>query len=110
MVRHVFHRLFSADSLNSTVPILKSINYWSFPGGLESTLCPFDAIKLAKELGFDAIELCLGDGPEMDLNTTEEFCQKLVQEAKVFGISIPSVASGTYWGRSLADGKAEIRD
>src|SRR5688572_15777095 len=46
----------------------------------------------------------------MDLNTTEEFCQKLVQEAKDFGISIPSVASGTYWGRSLADGKAEVRE
>lgn len=92
------------------MPVLKSINYWSFPGGLESTLCPFDAIKFAKKLGYEAIELCLGDGPEMDLNTTEEFCQKLVQEAKDFGISIPSVASGTYWGRSLADGKAEVRE
>lgn len=90
--------------------ILKSINYWSFPGGLEATLCPFEAIKLAAEHGYDAIELCLGDGPEMDLNTTEEFCQKLVQEAKDYKISIPSVASGTYWGRSLADGDPAIRE
>lgn len=90
--------------------ILKSINYWSFPGGLEATLCPFEAIKLAAEHGYDAIELCLGDGPEMDLNTTEEFCQKLVQEAKDYKISIPSVASGTYWGRSLADGDPVIRE
>lgn len=90
--------------------ILKSINYWSFPGGLEATLCPFEAIKLAAEHGYDAIELCLGDGPEMDLNTSEEFCQKLVQEAKDFNISIPSVASGTYWGRSLADGDPAIRE
>ncbi len=90
--------------------ILKSINYWSFPGGLEATLCPFEAIKFAAEHGYDAIELCLGDGPEMDLNTSEEFCQKLVQEAKDFNISIPSVASGTYWGRSLADGDPAIRE
>ena len=90
--------------------ILKSINYWSFPGGLEATLCPFEAIKLAAEHGYEAIELCLGDGPEMDLNTSEEFCQKLVQEARDFNISIPSVASGTYWGRSLADGDPAMRE
>lgn len=90
--------------------ILKSINYWSFPGGLEATLCPFEAIKLAAQNGYDAIELCLGDGPEMDLNTTEDFCKQLVQEAKDYKISIPSVASGTYWGRSLADGDAAIRE
>ncbi len=89
--------------------IQKSINYWSFPGGLEATLCPFEAIKLAAENGYDAIELCLGDGPEMDLNTSEEFCQKLVQEAKEYNVSISSVASGTYWGRSLADANAEVR-
>lgn len=90
--------------------ILKSINYWSFPGGLEATLCPFEAIKLAAQNGYDAIELCLGDGPEMDLNTAEDFCKQLVQEAKDYKISIPSVASGTYWGRSLADGDAAVRE
>lgn len=90
--------------------LLKSINYWSFPGGLESTLCPFEAIKFAAEHGYDAIEICLGDGPEMGLDTTQEFCSKLVQEAKDFGISIPSVASGTYWSRALGDASAESRN
>ncbi|MBC8063918.1 MAG: sugar phosphate isomerase/epimerase [Chlorobia bacterium] len=89
--------------------LLKSINYWSFPGGLESTLCPFEAIKLAKEHGYEAIELCLGDGPEMGLDTTEESCGKLIQAAKDFGISIPSVASGTYWSRALGDATPESR-
>ena len=89
--------------------LLKSINYWSFPGGLESTLCPFEAIQLAKDHGYEAIELCLGDGPEMDLNTTEEFCQKLVQEGKDLGIQLASVASGTYWSRALGDESESTR-
>jgi L-ribulose-5-phosphate 3-epimerase len=89
--------------------LLKSINYWSFPGGLESTLCPFDAMELAKKHGYDAIELCLGDGPEMALDTTEEFCAKLVQESKDLNLPIASVASGTYWARSLGDSDPVIR-
>lgn len=89
--------------------IQKSINYWSFPGGLESTLCPFEAIQMAKDFGFDAVELCLGDGPEMALDTTEEFCKKLVQEGIDLGVKLSSVASGTYWARALGDGDARVR-
>ncbi len=37
-----------------------SASYWMFEGGLEATLPPADAIKQAKDLGFDAIELCIG--------------------------------------------------
>ena len=90
--------------------VLKSINYWSFPGGLEATLCPFEAMELAKNHGYDAIELCLGDGPEMGLDTTQEFCTKLVQESKDLDLPIASVASGTYWARALGDGDPGIRE
>lgn len=89
--------------------VLKSINYWSFPGGLEGTLCPFEAIQLAKSHGFEAIELCLGDGPEMNLDTTEEFCKKLIQEGKDLGVQIASVASGLYWSRALGDAGESAR-
>ena len=44
--------------------LLKSINYWSFPGGLEGSLDVFEAMNLAKQHGFEAIELAIGDsGP-----------------------------------------------
>ena len=89
--------------------ILKSVNYWSFPGGLDATLCPFEAMQLAKEYGYDAIELCLGGDPEMGFDTTEEFCQKLVQESKELGIPISSVASGSYWTCALGDADAGSR-
>lgn len=90
--------------------ILKSINYWSFPGGLEGTLCPFEAIKLAKRYGYDAIELCIGDGGELGLDTTEAKCQELLADAANQGIKIASVASGLYWSRALADGEQKQRD
>lgn len=84
--------------------LLKSINYWSFPGGLEGTLDVFDALKLAKELGFQAIELGIGDAGALHLGTTEGECYKIRAKASEMGLSIPSVASGLYWDRALGDG------
>ena len=36
-----------------------SASYWMFEGGLEAALPVADAMAQAKELGFDAIELCV---------------------------------------------------
>lgn len=90
--------------------VLKSINYWSFPGGLEGNLCPFEAIKLAKRYGFEAIELCIQEGGESGLDLTEQKCRDLVAEAAAQGVKIASVASGLYWSRALADGEPAQRE
>src|SRR5579862_2873189 len=37
---------------------LKSINYWSYPGGLEGTLPVFEFLEKAKTHGYEAVELC----------------------------------------------------
>jgi len=89
--------------------VLKSINYWSFPGGLEGNLSPFEAIKLAKKYGFEAIELCIQEGGPSGLDLTEQTCRDLVAEAANQGVQIASVASGLYWSRALADGEASQR-
>ncbi|HMS56266.1 MAG TPA: sugar phosphate isomerase/epimerase family protein [Fimbriimonadaceae bacterium] len=83
--------------------IQKSLNMWSFPGGLEGTLCPFDFIKHAHENGFAAVELCIGEGTHLDTSADEDFCRRLAKEASDFGMSIPSTASGLYWSRALGD-------
>jgi L-ribulose-5-phosphate 3-epimerase len=83
--------------------ILKSINYWSFPGGLEGTLDVYEALRLAKEHGFEAIELGIGDTGSLHLGTTEEECMSISAKAQEMGLSIPSVASGLYWDRSIGD-------
>jgi hexulose-6-phosphate isomerase len=83
--------------------LLKSINYWSFPGGLEGSLDVVEAMRLAKEHGFEAIELGIGDSGALHLGTTEDECRAMRGKADEIGISIPSVASGLYWDRSLGD-------
>ena len=83
--------------------LTKAINYWSFPGGLEGSLDVFEALKLAKDHGFEAIELGIFDSGALPLNITEGRCQEIKSEAARLGLSLPSVASGLYWSRSLGD-------
>jgi len=90
--------------------LLKSINYWSFPGGLEGLLDVFEAIQLAKEHRFQAIELAIGEEGSLSLNTTEAECQRIVAHAREQGIELQSVASGLYWSRNLASANSEEQE
>ncbi len=90
--------------------ILKSINYWSFPGGLDGTLPVKDFFQQAKDNGFSAVELAIGEpGSALGTDATKEDCFKIVELAKTIGVELPSVASGLYWGRNLADAEASNR-
>lgn len=84
--------------------LLKSINYWSYPGGLAGSLDPIAFMRQAKAHGFPAVELAIGDvGSALPVDATEAQCKELVAAAQEIGVVIGSVASGLYWGRSLGD-------
>lgn len=84
--------------------LLKSINYWSMPGGLEGTLDPVDFLRTAKDHGYQAAELAIGDASSaLGVDASESKCRKIVEEAQRIGIQLPSVASGLYWDRNLGD-------
>lgn len=83
--------------------LIKSINYWSFPGGLEGTLDVYEAMRLAKEHGFEGIELGIGDSGALHTGTGEEECVRIRARAQELGLSMASVASGLYWDRALGD-------
>ena len=83
--------------------LIKAINYWSFPGGLEGALDVFEAIRLAKEHRFDALELGIFEKGALQLDVTEKRCSEIREEAKRVGVELLSVASGIYWTRSLGD-------
>lgn len=89
--------------------LLKGLNAWSLPGGLEGTLRPEDAIAKAKQYGFEALELCVAPEGELGLDVTESRCREIVSAADSAGIALRSVASGTYWGRSIGDPDADTR-
>ena len=86
-----------------------SASYWMFEGGLEATLPVADAMAQAKDLGFDAIELCIGSQGVLTHETTEAQCREIVAKAKELGIEIAGVASGESWGCSPSDDDPAVR-
>ncbi len=87
----------------------KGINYWSFPGGLQNSFDPFEAIKLSKKYGYQALEFGVSDSGVLPLSITEQECQKIKQAADSEGIALDSLASGLYWSRALGDGNPAQR-
>lgn len=89
--------------------ILKSINYWSMPGGLEGSLDVSLFLATAKKYNFDAVELCIGESGALGLDVSEARCMEIAAEATELGLSIPSTASGLYWSRALGDSSEAAR-
>lgn len=83
----------------------KGINIWSFPSSMNVEAC----IKVAKEAGFDGIELALNETGELSLESNESEIKRYRQLADDHGIELTSLASGLYWTYALTSGKAEIR-
>ncbi len=81
----------------------KSINIWSFVGKTNK-----EAMKLAKDAGFEGIELALGAEGEISMTSTDEELLSIKAYAEELGIKIPSISSGLCWADSLsADDPAE---
>ena len=86
-----------------------SASYWMFEGGLEATLPVAEAMRQAKDLGFDAIELCIGSQGVLTHETTEQQCAEIVARAQELGLEIAGVASGESWGSSPSDDDPAVR-
>jgi L-ribulose-5-phosphate 3-epimerase len=80
-----------------------SASYWMFEGGLEATVQVADAMAQARDLGFDAIELCIASSGVLTHETTQAQCKQIVAKAGELGIEIASLASGESWGCSPTD-------
>jgi len=90
----------------------KSINYWSFPGVLagKAEFELRECMKLAKDAGFDAIELALEEKGEINLNSSRQDIDKIVEMSKEVGIELSSLASGLLWDYSLTSSETKIRE
>lgn len=90
--------------------LLKSVNYWSFPGGLEGTLDPVTAVRLARQHGFEAVELAVGpSGSALGTDASDAQLAAIVQAAREEGVQLASLASGLYWERNLASADPSAR-
>lgn len=88
---------------------IKSISYWSFPGGLEGTRPVTEVFLLARRAGFEAVEVALSATGDISLYTTEKETKHIVRAASDAGIQISSVATGLFWGKSLSSDDPGVR-
>jgi L-ribulose-5-phosphate 3-epimerase len=78
--------------------VIKSISYWSFPAGMKLK----SRMKLAKDAGFEAIELTLeGPGAEINMKTTAAEIKAIKQMADKIGLQTPTFATGLYWSEPM---------
>jgi len=88
---------------------VKSISYWSFPGGLVGTRPVAEVFALARKAGFEAVEVALSGVGDLSLSTTEKEAQGIVRSARDAGVRISSVATGLFWGKSLSSDDPGVR-
>ncbi len=86
-----------------------SASYWMLEGGLAAALPVDEAMAQAKQLGFDAIELCVASSGVLTHETTQSQCEAILNKARELGIEIASVASGESWGCSPTDDDPAVR-
>ncbi|MDF3128266.1 sugar phosphate isomerase/epimerase [Kiritimatiellaeota bacterium B1221] len=89
--------------------MIKSISYWSMPGGLEGRCSIEDAARFAKATGFSGLELCIAETglltPASDRKTCEGYRKIVLDE----GLILESLASGMSWGCSPTHPDPAIR-
>lgn len=83
----------------------KGINIWSFKNGMAVVEC----IAMAKDAGFDGIELSLNEKGEVSLESTEKDILGIKKIAQDVGIEISSLASGLYWSYPATSSDPKIR-
>ncbi len=84
----------------------KGISQWAFPGNMKLK----DCFKSAKEAGFESVEVAMAEQGEINLGSTQNDIQKIVETAKAAKIEISSLASGLFWDYSLSSDNAAERE
>ena len=70
----------------------KGISIWSFAGADVR-----ENLKLARDAGFDGVELALNETGEVSLESTKEEILAIKEYGESLGLEFYSVASGLYW-------------
>ncbi len=86
--------------------IKKSVNIWSFDQ--DQTI--ETSMRIAKDAGFEGIELALAKKGSLSLESTDEELLELRRASEELGLPIHSLATGLYWEYSLTANSPEIRE
>lgn len=83
----------------------KGINIWSFAPGTALK----DCIRIAKDAGFEGIELELTEAGDLNLQSTEKDARAVRAMLDDAGIAAAGFATGLYWSYSMTSEDAAIR-
>ena len=83
----------------------KGINIWSFPAGTVR-----ESLALAKDAGFEGVELALGAEGELSMTSSEAEIREVKKMADEMGLSLYSLSSGLCWDYRLSDDDPAMRE
>ena len=83
----------------------KGINIWSFPANSIK-----DNLLLAKDAGFEGVELALNGTGELSLESSEKEIKEIKKFADGLGLSLYSLSCGLCWDYRLSDDDKAIRE
>jgi hexulose-6-phosphate isomerase len=89
--------------------MIKSISYWSMPGGLGGTLQIADAIAQTKAAGFAGLELAVAPEGVLTPQTDRATCERYRDMLAASGLAMQTLASGMSWAFSPSHPDAQIR-
>lgn len=90
--------------------MIKSINYWSLPGGLAGS-CPIaEAINLAKSTGFEGLELSIGVSGVLTPTTTFSECERIRCMCDSSDLVVETLASGMSWVYNPTSNDEKVRE
>ncbi|HIW34825.1 MAG TPA: sugar phosphate isomerase/epimerase [Candidatus Paenibacillus intestinavium] len=84
----------------------KGINIWSFQDGTSIA----DCITIAKDAGFEGIELSLNESGELGLQTTDKEVREIQSQLEAANLEICGLATGLYWDYAMTSESQEKRD
>lgn len=83
----------------------KGINIWSFPQGTIK-----QSLSLAKDAGFEGVELALNGEGELSMQSTEKEIKEVKKIADDLGLSLYSLSCGLCWDYRLSDDDKAVRE
>lgn len=90
--------------------MIKGISYWAFAPEKGGSPCDITkAMREARALGYDAIELTIDNGGRLSLSTTQAEAEAIRCAADETGIALKTVCSGIAWGCSPTHPDAAVR-
>jgi len=84
-------------------------SYWAFRDGFTGRRSVVETMRLAREAGFDGIELAISAEGELTPDTSAAECRRLAGEASRLGVRLGSVATGLFWGANAASADKTVR-